>query len=85
MGSKISAVGRAKLSKKNYPAEELYPRNYLTEEKGNYRKITTDQVVGVSYVCHLLLQSGDVDGLEKQKRILKMLSKDKFGEVCTEV
>ena len=54
-----------KLSKKNYPLEELYGRNYLTEER-NYRKITTDQVVGVSYFCHLLLQNGSKD-LEKKR------------------
>ena len=30
LGSKITAVRRAELSKRNYPVEELYPTNYPT-------------------------------------------------------
>ena len=53
--------------------EELYPTNYLREER-NYLKITTDQVVGLSSFSHLLLENGG-SGLEE-----KMLSKDSFGD-----
>ena len=45
--------------------EELYPTNYLTEER-NYLKITTDQVVGMSSFFHLLLENSS-GGLEKKR------------------
>ena len=43
LGSKISAVGRAKLSKRNYPVEELYPRNY---RRGIIRKLRRIKLLG---------------------------------------
>ena len=65
LGSKISAVGRAKLSKRNYPVEELYPRNY---RRGIIRKLRRIKLLGwaLSTTCCCLKMA---TALKKGKHI----------------